>query len=53
MSEKDDKDMDRPADQLAEGHSINLAATRLGMPGYRAEFPWHRIVARLGPQADA
>ena len=52
MSAKDDKDMDRLADQAAEGRSITLAATRLGMPAYRAEFLWHRIVARLGPQAN-
>lgn len=53
MSAQDERDMDRLADQLAEGRSLNLAATRLGMSFPRAQSLWFRIIARLGPQAEA
>jgi hypothetical protein len=48
---KDRTDMDRLADQVAEGRSLQLAATRLGMSIYRAEFLWAMIVHGLGKQA--
>jgi len=51
MSASDDRDMDRLADQVAEGRSLNVAASRLGMSFFRAQFLWARIVARLGKQA--
>ena len=44
--------MDRLADQLAEGRSVTLAATRLGMSIFRAEALFHRICIRLGKQAE-
>ena len=52
MSAQDERDMDRLADQLAEGRSLALAATRAGMSIFRAEALFHRIKARLGAQAE-
>ena len=52
VSAQDERDMDRLADQLAEGRSVTLAATRLGMSIFRAEALFHRICIRLGKQAE-
>ncbi|WP_338445920.1 hypothetical protein V5F89_12295 [Pelagerythrobacter marensis] len=52
MSTTDEHDMDRLADQLAEGRSLQVAATRLGISIFRAEALFHRIVTRLGRQAE-
>lgn len=52
MSAKDERDMDRLADQLADGRSLPLSASRLGMSYSRAQWLFFRIVNRLGPQAD-
>jgi hypothetical protein len=52
VSAKDERDMDRLAEQVADGRSLNVAASRLGLSPWRAEFLWLRIVARLGPQAE-
>ncbi len=49
---KDDRDMDRLAEQVADGRSLALAASRLGMSAFRAQALWLRIVARLGKQAS-
>lgn len=51
MSAADERDMDRLADQLAEGRALPLAASRLGLSLHRAEALWHRIVILLGRQA--
>ncbi len=51
MSAQDERDMDRLADQLAQGRSLALSATRCGMSIFRAEWLFHRICNRLGPQA--
>lgn len=48
---KDRTDMDRLADQVAEERSLQLAATRLGMSIYRAEYLWAIILHDLGRQA--
>lgn len=53
MSAKDHSDMNRLADQIAEGRSLHIAATRLNMSFPRAQWLWFRILAQLGPQADA
>ena len=51
MSARDERDMDRLADQVADGRALPLAANHLGMSIFRAEALWHRIVTRLGRQA--
>lgn len=51
MSAKDERDMDRLADQVAEGRSLAFAATRTNMSIFRAEWLWQRILNRLGEQA--
>lgn len=51
MSARDERDMDRLADQVAEGRPLPLAATRLGMSPFRATALWHRIAIRLVSQA--
>jgi hypothetical protein len=51
LSAKDERDMDRLADQVAEGRALPLAASRCGMSIMRAEFLWRRITIRLGRQA--
>lgn len=50
---KDERDMDRLAEQIAEGRSLTVAATRLGISRWRADALWLRIVIRLGKQAEA
>jgi hypothetical protein len=52
LSAKDERDMDRLADQMAENRAMQLAATRLGMSIFRAQWLWHRICIRLGSQAE-
>jgi hypothetical protein len=52
VSAKDERDMDRLADQIADGRPMHLAATRLGMSIFRAQWLWHRICNRLGSQAE-
>ena len=51
VSARDETDMNRLADQVAEGRALHLAASRCGMSLDRAQFLWLRILARLGRQA--
>lgn len=51
ISTSDERDMDRLAEQVAEGRSLSLAATRCSISINRAEFLWTCICRRLGPQA--
>lgn len=48
----DDRDMDRLAEEVAQGRSLATAARRIGVSIHRARFLWARIIARLGPQAN-
>lgn len=52
LSARDTQDMDRLADQLAEGRSLAAAARRCGMSIFRAEALFHQIRYQLGAQAE-
>lgn len=51
MARRDEDDMDSLADRVSRTGSIARSARAMKMSIFRAEFLWHRICARLGPQA--